>query len=350
MSRVSLPLAVLVLLASWRGAAPLRAAAPPRSGLDVARWVYLLDDDRWPVRQAAEGRLLRAGKRAIGPLAAASGSLEVTVRSLRILRALLASEDRSTADQALAVLEKLSASTDEQKASRARSILLARTREIVVQLEKGGASVTWRDHKIVTVNLNSVSRLAPLLPLLRQLPDLEQVFANNRQMDDSALASLKNLPRLERLDLFMSSVGDEGLKLLASFPRLREVPMGKTKVTDAGLKHLAKLTQLEYVGLRGNQVTDAGLVHLKKLTNLTGLFLGETKVTDAGLIHLEEMKKMDHLFLYDVPVTDAGLKHLEGMKRLRHLYLWGTQVSPAGLDRLREKLPGLEVSTKDPFR
>jgi hypothetical protein len=323
------------------------AAAPP-PGLDgqIARWVHALDDDRFQVRESAHAHLLRAGKAAIPALAdaaAASSSLEVTMRTVRILRKLLASTDQSTSETARAALVKLASSRHAQAAARARFALLSHLASIVVALEKGGGRATVRDEKIVTVDLDGARKLAPLLPLLKHLPDLEYVSAGNRQMDDKALAQLKNLPRLKKLNLYQSNIGDQGLKHLARFPRLREVPMGETKVTDEGLKHLANLTHLEYVGLRGNQVTNAGLIHLRKLTNLTGLYLGETKVTDAGLVHLKDMKKMGYLLLHNLAITDAGLEHLKGLTSLQTLDLSRTKVTKAGIDRLRKALPKLNV-------
>jgi hypothetical protein len=305
------------------------AAAPPpaaASAEQIARWVRELDDDRFDVREAAHRNLRRAGQRALPALAsaAASDSLEVATRAFRILRELLSSADEATGAEIRAVLLRLAASTDPRVAARARAVLALHHGRIAAQLEKGGALVVYKDDRIVRVTLDAVPRLAPLLPLLHELPDLEYLSASNKQMDDAALGQLKGLRKLEYLNLYQSGIGDEGLIHLKSLPALRHVPMGETKVTDAGLKHLADLTQLEYVGLRANRVTDAGLVHLRKLTNLTGLHLGETRV------------------------TDAGLTHLEGLTSLRQLSAWQTGVTPAGVARLRKVLPKLEVTLQGP--
>jgi hypothetical protein len=340
------PRLALILMMSWLGAWPAaQAATASRSEGQIARWVRDLDDERFKVRQSAHGHLLGAGKPAIPTLVAAttSRSLEVSTRVFRILKQLSASADQSTAEEVQNALVKLASSAHPRAAWMARSALRANVSQIVGRLEKGGARVTIEDDKIVGVYLDSAPKLAPFLPLLRYLPDLESLSASTRQMDDAALAQLRGLRKLCDLNLYGSAVGDRGLVYLKSFPCLRRVPMGHTKVTDAGLKHLAELTQLEYLGLRGNRVTDAGLVHLRKLTNLTGLYLGETKVTDAGLKHLKGMTKMDYLRLGHLAITDVGLEHLKGMTNLRWLDLTRTKVTPAGIGRLRKALPKLEL-------
>jgi hypothetical protein len=340
----------LILMMSWLGAWPVaQAPAASHSRGQIARWVRDLDDEQFKVRQSAHGYLLRAGKPAIPALVAAatSPSLEVSTRVFRILTRLSAFADQSTAEEVQNALVKLAASAHPRAAWMARSALRAHVSQIIGRLEKGGARVNIENDKIVGVDLNSAPKLAPLLPLVRYLPDLEYLSASTRQMDDAALAQLRGLPKLRFLNLCGSAVGDKGLKYLKTFPCLREVPMGHTKVTDAGLKHLAELTQLEYLGLRGNRVTDAGLVYLRKLTNLTGLYLGETQVTDPGLKHLQGMTKMDRLRLGHLAITDVGLEHLKGMTNLRWLDLTRTKVTPAGIGRLRKALPKLEVAAKE---
>jgi hypothetical protein len=339
-----------IVVGSWWSCltTPSRSAAPPLRDGKIARWVQQLDDDQFAVREAAHANLLRAGRPAIPAVsdAASSGSLEVTTRVFRIFRSLVTSMDNSTAEAAREALMKLTASGHPQVAARARQVLRAELDHVARKLREAGCSVEFKGDRVVYVSLNSVAKVAPLVPLLRCLPDVQALSGRNRQVDDAVLAQLTGMRKLEDLNLFESGLTDEGLKLMKHFPDLRSVQMGHTKVTDAGLKHLENLTQLEYVGLRENHITDAGLVHLRKLTNLTGLYLGGTKVTNAGLKHLTGMTKMNYLRLYDVVVTDAGLDHLVGMTMLEQLELWGTKVTSAGVDRLQKALPKLQIRMK----
>lgn len=322
------------------------AETPPQ----VAQWVRDLDDDAFAVREAATQKLLAAGRGVIDAVATAAlgNSVEVTQRALRILQEFSTARDELTAAAAKKALAGLASSKHPAAAPRAQEILRAHLLRFAAELEQAGAQVRIVAGAVVAVNLDRVQDVAAKLPLLRQLPDLEEVSLSNAQIEDAALAQLTGLPRLRVLNLFSSRIGDDGLKHLKDMPALRWLPMGHTRVTDAGLTHLKDLVHLEYLGLRGNQVTDAGLVHLKKLTNLTGLYLGETKVTDAGLIHLKGMTKMAYLRLHTVAVTDAGLEHLLGMTKLERLELWDTKVTPEGAARLKEKLPGVQIVTDRP--
>ncbi|HKB40357.1 MAG TPA: hypothetical protein VKD72_28260, partial [Gemmataceae bacterium] len=97
------------------------------------------------------------------------------------------------------------------------------------------------------------------------------------------------------------------------------------------------------------QVTDAGLKELAGLKNLQELDLGHTQVTGVGLKELNELKDLQWLDLSRTKLTDAGLMQLKGLKKLRSLYLRKTEVTDAGVTALKEALPGVHVSRKDPF-
>jgi len=349
MIRISVTLgAALVLIPCLGSVFPVQAADHTPSDVQIARWVRDLDDDRFAARESATGQLRRAGRATVPALtvAAVSANLEVSERAIRVLREMLSAEE-STASDARQALTRLVRTAPAGVAGNARSALREHLQRIVADLEKGKAQVTVEGDRIIGVDLDSAPKLAPLLPLLRTLPDLQTLSVSNKQMDDAGLAHLKMLPRLGNLNLSGSSVGDEGLKHLQHIPSLRSVSLGQTKVTDAGLEHIKDLTHLEYVGLRGNRVTDAGLVHLRNLTNLTGLYLGETKVTDAGLVHLKGMKKLNHLPLHNTAVTDAGLEHLKEMANLKQIDLWKTRVTPAGVSRLQQTLPAIDINLNE---
>jgi hypothetical protein len=310
----------------------------------IRQWVRQLDDERFETRQEASAKLREAGVKAVPALEASVGkSLEVTERAFKILNALAAAPDLNAAHAAQDALGRLGQSKDADIARRANEFARDRQWKIAGVFEQAGARVHTADDKIVSLYFGE-ARIAGLdFRTLRHLPDLQNLYLGNKDVDDAVLAQLGTLPKVEHLDLFQSRIGNDGLKHLKNLPRLKSVPMGMTRVTDAGLVHLKGLTQLEYIGLRGNAVTDAGLVHLKDLTNLTGLYLGETKVTDAGLVHLAGMTKMSYLRLHNVEVSDAGLKHLEGMKDLRRLDLWETRVTDQGMRLLREAVPEVQI-------
>jgi hypothetical protein len=204
----------------------------------------------------------------------------------------------------------------------------------IAGLRDGGATVSVLGDG-VSVNLDKVTDLAPLLRRLREIPELTELTIQNPKLDDAGIASLQGLPRLAALDLYGSSIGDDGMRVLKTLPGLRILEMRGTRVTDAGLAYLGELTRLEQLGLRGTHITDAGLARLETLTSLTSLNLSETGLTDAGLVHLQPMTRLELLSLANDPITDAGLAHLSRVKTITGLFLPGTRVTDAGLIHLK---------------
>ena len=102
--------------------------------------------------------------------------------------------------------------------------------------------------------------------------------------------------------------------------------------------------EIEYVWLSNTRVTDAGLAHLQGLMGLKILSLHSTQVTDAGLAHLKGLTGLQILWLNGTQVTDAGLAHLQSLTGLRWLILTKTKVTDAGVAKLRQALPGCQIT------
>jgi hypothetical protein len=216
--------------------------------------------------------------------------------------------------------------------------------DVRAKIEAAGGKVT-RDGKRMTVSLQSVSDLNAVLPLLKQLPGLEELSIPNPALTDDAARALEGLP-LKSLGFMGAPIGDATLAVVKTMPALKALNLFGTKVTDAGLANLSGLTALEYLGLKGTSITDAGLAHLKNLTALTNLILADTKVTDAGLVYLAGMTHLESINLSNTAVTDAGLEHLGRMPGLAGLNFTGTKVTDAGLVHLKSlpKLTKLNVT------
>lgn len=87
-------------------------AAPPAAKAttqQIAQWVKDMDAEEFATREQAVAKLAEAGKAAIGPVAAAAKGkgLEVSTRSVAVLKKLLASKDEATKAAAKAALEEL---------------------------------------------------------------------------------------------------------------------------------------------------------------------------------------------------------------------------------------------------
>jgi hypothetical protein len=207
-------------------------------------------------------------------------------------------------------------------------------------VESAGGTVKRDGSLVVGVGLTKATDIRTVLPLLAQLPDLEELNLGNPAVTDADLRALQGLPKLYSLGLMGAPISDEGIATVKTLPALRILNISETKVTDAGLVHLRDIRALEYLGLKGTAVTDTGLLHLKDLTGLTNLVLADTRVSDAGLVHLAGMTRLESINLSNDNVSDAGLAQLGRMPSLAGLNLTGTKVTDAGLVHLKQ-LPKL---------
>lgn len=337
---------MLLLLTAVSLAAPAPVPAPTSE--EIRESIRNLDHEQYKVRSAAARKLRAAGKSAIDPLVKVtrSGTAQAADRAVKILQDLAFNSGDDTMAAAREALRKVAAANG-QASEQARAALRQHRGQIMDKIQQAGARFQFDGDNVRAIYFDSAKELAPLLPLLREFPEVEELSFSTKKFGDEDFKHLVALKNLKWINLYQSSIGDESLKLLKNFPKLESVPMGETRVTDEGLKHVSELTKLEYLGLRGNNITDAGLVHLKKMTGLTGLTLQETKVTDAGLVHLKPLTSLTHIRLQSTAITDAGLEHLTGLKDLRRLDAAMTKVTQKGAEKLEEAIPGLTVATSE---
>lgn len=334
----------LVTLAGLLCATAAGGADPPTRE-QLLEWVRDLESPNFRARDQAARNLRKAGADAAPTLGRAvkSASAEVSATALRLLGEMADGSDTHAESAARRQLRRL-ADGEGSTAADAWAILARKENRFRLQLLFAGASYREERGKVTFINLDDVTDLASVLPILKDFPELEVLSISNRRFTDGHAKHLADLRNLRDLNLYRSNIGDEGLVHLAKIRYLSWLPIGETRITDNGLKVLGGMTRLQYLGLRGNNVTDAGLAHLRKLTDLTGLHLGETKVTDAGLRRLAGMTRLRALYLHDTAVTDAGLDRLKDFKDLRLLDLKKTKTTAAGRARLKEALPELQLS------
>jgi hypothetical protein len=181
---------------------------------------------------------------------------------------------------------------------------------------------------------------------LAALDQLEGLVLNGTGVTAEAVVRfLKGRTKLHRLHLARVPLRDDDLTALKELTELRDLSLRGTLVSDKGVEHLKALTKLRRLNLdtKGRQITDAALPHLGGLTDLEYLDLDRTAITDAGMAHLQSFKKLRGLQFAFTSVTDSGLEHLHGLTDLTSVNARGTKVTKAGVDKLKQKLPEVEV-------
>jgi len=217
---------------------------------------------------------------------------------------------------------------------------------VAAAIEAAGGTVKREGTRVVAAGLDKATQLETVLPLLAQLPDLEELNLGNPAVTGADVRALRGLPKLRGLSLMGAPAGDDALVVMKTLPALRILNIVGTKVTDAGLAHLRDLTALEYLGLKGTAVTDAGLAALTNLTGLEILNLADTNVTDAGLAHVGRLTGLKGLNIAGTKVSDAGLVQLKGIPKLTKLNVTGTAVTEQGVKDAKKFLPFFTIVTR----
>ena len=149
------------------------------------------------------------------------------------------------------------------------------------------------------------------------------------------------------LDCFRKPISDCHMRILLDHaPKLRYLNLAYTKITDETVRELGRARELQGISLEGTRIGDLRLGCLAKLTHLESLTLDSTNITDKGLRHLAELKSLRKLCLTRTAVTDAGLEWLGRLENLQRLELANTRVTEAGVNRLKQRLPNLDVKAQ----
>ena len=218
------------------------------------------------------------------------------------------------------------------------------------------------------------------LTQLRRLPQLNDLWLGNSDIDDTSLAQLEHVPEIEMLSLVKARISDAGLTHLKRH-NLKHLGLHQTPITDAGLvhlqhwKHLENLVLgdtlitnegLERVGdcrnlkgldLSGTAITDEGLVQLRELSHLQTLTLGRTDISGTGLAHLQELSNLQLVFLNGAKLTSDGIAHIAGLKHLKSVRLGHTNLTDGDLVHLTQlndlewlDLAGTPIAARDSLR
>jgi hypothetical protein len=122
-SLLSVKACALLMVLAGVGFSADEAAGPAPA--DISKWIEQLNAERFTDRQEASQKLAEIGKPAIAPLAKAAvgDSLEVTIRSIEILKKFYQSSDESLKAAAKEALEQIASSGKAAAARRAKEVL-----------------------------------------------------------------------------------------------------------------------------------------------------------------------------------------------------------------------------------
>lgn len=135
-----------------------------------------------------------------------------------------------------------------------------------------------------------------------------------------------------------------GMSRYRSIVRATDQLQQRKAIVEWHLQAWPRFDEVTRISLRGTEPTAEDLATLGKLTDLAWLSLAKTPFADRDVPMLAGLVNLQELDLSETQVTDEGIQQLAGLPWLSVLKVGGTGVTPAGAERLRSKVPGLEIN------
>jgi hypothetical protein len=229
------------------------------------------------------------------------------------------------------------------------------------------AECTQLSSLIVNANTNDAG-----IQQFKCLDNLKKFHAQDSKITGKAFVN-RRIVNADTLALAGSAVGDDDLEYLGrAVTNVYDLNLGGCPITDAGLRHLSKLGNVSELMLNETKIQGRELRHLSSLSGIrtielggcplddpdlksleplfSGTALGEilvlsdTPITDADLAKITGFTNLAFLALGNTRASDDGLPHLYSLKKLTGIDLRGTAVTSAGVTKLKQAIPGVEVS------
>lgn len=220
--------------------------------------------------------------------------------------------------------------------------------------------------------LSSLFLIFSIVPTASSIEDMQvdikktQLFLFNKI---TKLYTIEELKKLKSLNFYVKAVvfSDEETKYLTPLENLEYLNLGGSDLTDASFVTFRQMKSLKGLYLHDTNITGDGLFLMKdhpnlveldlsgteiidrfveevgRLKNLKKLWLDNTLLDDDSIKYLLNLEKLEHLTLDDTFVGDEGILMLEKLKNLKFLSIYRARTTKVGRDKLKEKLPDLEI-------
>lgn len=148
------------------------------------------------------------------------------------------------------------------------------------------------------------------------LPNLEELGAQNSELTKRALNALLRMPNLKKLDFEATKFDDKWAKRLAASNTITHLDIGAGKLTNKGLKDICKMSQLQSLDIWSTNIDEKGLDLLANLPNLNylsiGGYAGQTTLTAKGVIpRLGAIKSLKKIWLDGILLNEVEHKSLK---------------------------------------
>lgn len=238
--------------------------------------------------------------------------------------------------------------------------------EMLVRLQSGlGNTILGKEPQGVVVKLGRGFLLPEEIPMLGQLPYLEEVSLDETPLTSELISRLGAMKSLESLRFGKSGATDETFRelcrALEDKTELRSLHLQETQITNAGIRELKRLKHLTNLSLESSHLDGEALRVLAgrlmyslalngwKLTaadmsflveqwgeSLTWLSFGGKEISPSVLLPLQKCRGLRWVGFKEVAVTPELVQSLKQIPKLRQWSFEKSVVEPKGLEALAE--------------
>lgn len=190
----------------------------------------------------------------------------------------------------------------------------------------------------------NIRRLKQMLrdPLYHVYANPELALLSEQRVYDVRAAALQVLSQQWQVPDCGDVVTSEFVSLLSTVEELKpNRELTNTELTC--LQHAPKLRALEL--WHGSDVSPIQTSMIGSLTGLESLTLRDCRLMDWAVAPLGHLRNLRTLELDNNPLSDDAIAVIASLPKLTELSVLGTHMTSTGLEKLKQKLPGLRITS-----
>jgi serine/threonine-protein kinase len=136
---------------------------------------------------------------------------------------------------------------------------------------------------------------ASAIPMISQLPKLDDLDASGSALDGEVLTHLTGLPQLKSLRLDRTKGAEKLFQFMARSPgkyRLSVLIAPDCRLKDEDLKYIARIHSIRYMELSRNDIKGSGFAYLAEMPRLKALLLDQSSFAPGAAEQLAKIKTL----------------------------------------------------------
>ncbi len=169
-----------------------------------------------------------------------------------------------------------------------------------------------------------------------------RTFRCNHYMSEADLIEIANLPELQELGAQNSAITPRPLETLLCIPTLEHIDLEATEFNDSMAATMAGSTSIKHLEVGASKITSKGLGMISKMEQLQSLDIWAVHICEKDLELLFNLPKLEYLSIGGVDdqtsLTSKGvLPRLQEIPSLKKVWLDGISLNPSEKSELEER-------------